>query len=277
MKLAIASGKGGTGKTTVAVSLALTAAEKGPVQFLDCDVEAPNGHIFLKPHIQESTHCFLTVPSVLEEKCTYCGKCKDICRYKAITVFGETIMFFKEMCHSCGGCFLVCPEDALIEDRREIGVVEKGHARNIAFVHGKLRIGEAMAPPLIKAVKEEISPNGLAIIDAPPGTSCPVIEVLKDADFTILVTEPTPFGLHDLQLTVDVLRILQKPFSVILNRADLGDNRTEQWCRDQHIPILMKIPFDRGIAEDYAIGKALVVSRPDMKESFAAVLAEVVK
>jgi MinD superfamily P-loop ATPase len=273
MKLAVASGKGGTGKTTVAVSLALAA--KGPVQLLDCDVEEPNAYIFLRPVIEKSTSCTLTVPAPREENCTYCGKCRDLCRFNAITVFGRTIMVFPELCHSCRGCFLVCPEGALAEGKREVGTVEMGQAGEILFVHGILRIGEAMSPPLINAVKAEAAPRGLVILDAPPGTSCPMIATIKDADYTLLVTEPTPFGLHDLKLAVAVIRRLGGPFGVILNRADMGDDKVETWCRDEGVPLHMKIPFDRRIAEGYARGEPLVESRPELRRAFEELVKDV--
>ena len=277
MKLAVASGKGGTGKTIVSVSLALAA--KGPVQLLDCDVEEPNAHIFFSPSIEQKKRCTLTVPSVIESNCTYCGKCRDICRFNAITVFNKIIMTFPELCHSCRGCFLICPEDALAEAEREIGFVEKGHANGISFVQGKLRIGEAMSPPLIKAVKAEAetSPECLVILDSPPGTSCPVIATVNDADYTLLVTEPTPFGLYDLKLAVGMLRKLKRSFGVILNRSDLGNGDVETWCRQENIPIHLNIPFDRRIAEGYARGEPLIVSRPDLRSSFESLLEELVQ
>jgi len=277
MKLAVASGKGGTGKTIVSVSLALAA--KGPVQLLDCDVEEPNAHIFFSLSMEQKNRCTLTVPSVIESNCTYCGKCRDICRFNAITVFNKIIMTFPELCHSCRGCFLICPEDALAETEREIGFVEKGHANGISFVQGKLRIGEAMSPPLIKAVKAEAetSPECLVILDSPPGTSCPVIATVNDADYTLLVTEPTPFGLYDLKLAVGMLRKLKRSFGVILNRSDLGNGDVETWCRQENIPIHLNIPFDRRIAEGYARGEPLIVSRPDLRSSFESLLEELVQ
>jgi len=277
MKLAVASGKGGTGKTTVSVSLALAA--RGPVQLLDCDVEEPNAHIFFRPSIEQKNRCTLTVPSVIESNCTYCGKCRDICRFNAITVFNKIIMTFPELCHSCRGCFLICPEDALAETEREIGFVEKGHANGIFFVQGKLRIGEAMSPPLIKAVKAEAETSSecLVILDSPPGTSCPVIATVNDADYTLLVTEPTPFGLYDLKLAVGMLRKLKRSFGVILNRSDMGNEAVETWCRQENIPIHLKIPFDRRIAEGYARGEPLIVSRPDLRSSFESLLEELVQ
>ncbi len=272
MKIAIASGKGGTGKTTVAISLAL--ATKGPAQYVDCDVEEPNGHIFLRPDITSSREIFLTVPGIIEEKCTFCGKCRDLCQFNAITVFGKTIMSFPELCHSCGGCFLVCSDEAIAEEKRLIGVMEKGTAGKIDFVHGILRVGEAMAVPLIEAVKDEIDNDRLVIVDAPPGTSCPVVATVTNSDYTLLVTEPTPFGLHDLKLAVGVLRKLDIPFGVIINRSDLGDKKTEEWCHEEKIKIHMKIPFDRKIAEGYAVGAPLTESRPELHGSFAALLEE---
>ena len=277
MKLAVASGKGGTGKTIVSVSLALAAKE--PVQLLDCDVEEPNAHIFLCPSIEQKNRCTLTIPSVIESKCTYCGKCRDICRFNAITVFNKIIMTFPELCHSCRGCFLICPEDALAEAEREIGFVEKGHANGISFVQGKLRIGEAMSPPLIKAVKAEAETSAecLVILDSPPGTSCPVIATVNDADYTLLVTEPTPFGLYDLKLAVGMLRKLKRSFGVLLNRSDLGNEDVETWCGQENIPIHLKVPFDRRIAEGYARGEPLIVSRPDLRSSFESLLEKLVQ
>jgi len=272
VKIAVASGKGGTGKTTVSVSLALTA--QGQVQYVDCDVEEPNGHIFLSPVIRTKREIHLVVPRVMEERCSYCGKCRDLCRFHAITVFGRTIMTFADLCHSCGGCFLVCPEDALARDKRLVGVVEKGHAGGVAFVHGRMRVGEAMAVPLIRAVKEECADDGLIIVDAPPGTSCPLVATVKDCDYALLVTEATPFGLHDLRITVGVLRKLELPFGVIINRADIGDARTEKWCLEENIKVHMQIPFDRKIAEGYAAGDPLIASRPELRASFAHVLEE---
>ena len=262
MQIAVASGKGGTGKTIVSTSLALCAP--GPVQYLDCDVEEPNGYIFLKPEFTSHERCTVIVPRILEEKCTYCGKCRDICRFNAITLFSRTIMTFSEMCHSCLGCFQVCPEGAIVRDEQEIGVLETGMAGNIGFVHGRMRVGEAMGVPLLKAVKKKADKEALVIIDAPPGTSCPFVEAISDADYVILVTEPTPFGLHDLKLAAEVMFNFSKPFGVIINRADLGDGRVEQWCRENNIPVLLTIPFYRKISEGYARGQCLVESSPGL-------------
>ncbi|MBU0681891.1 MAG: ATP-binding protein [Proteobacteria bacterium] len=275
MQIAVASGKGGTGKTTVSTSLALCAGSA--VQFLDCDVEEPNGHIFLKPELTESIRHTVTIPRILTDHCTYCGKCRNICRFNAITMFGQTIISFTELCHSCLGCFLVCEDNAIVRDSREIGVVERGQVGDIDFVHGRIRVGEPMAVPLIKAVKTKARKESLVIIDAPPGTSCPFVESVCDADFVLLVTEPTPFGLHDLKLTVQVLRTFAKPCGVLINRADLGDERVERWCQVENIPVMMKIPFDRIIAEGYARGETLVESRPALRKPLENLLQELVQ
>ncbi len=275
MQIAVASGKGGTGKTIVSTSLALCAAALGPVQYLDCDVEEPNGHIFLKPNLTIHERCTVIVPQIIEGKCTYCGKCRDICRFNAITLFANTIMSFPEMCHSCLGCFLVCPENALARAEREIGVLERGMAGAVDFVHGRMRVGEAMGVPLLKAVKKKVNPDALVIIDAPPGTSCPFVAAISDADFVILVTEPTPFGLHDLKLAVEVLRNFRKPCGVIINRADLGDDRVDVWCAEKQIPVLLRIPFDRKIAEGYARGVPMVGSKPELQPVLQAMLKEI--
>ncbi len=271
MQIAVASGKGGTGKTTISTSLALSADTD--VQYLDCDVEEPNGHIFLKPKLTYSETCWVTIPKLDESRCTACGKCRDICAFNAIAQFGETVMIFPEMCHSCLGCFRVCEEDALLEDRREIGVLESGMAGNIDFVHGRVRIGEAMGIPLLKAVKKKADPEKLIILDAPPGTSCPFVESINDADYVILVTEPTPFGLHDLKLAVTVLKNFNIPGGIIINRSDLGDDRVQRYCEDEQIPILMEIPFQRSIAEGYARGQNLVDTVPELRDSFRELLA----
>lgn len=273
MRIAIVSGKGGTGKTMISVSLALAAQQD--VFYVDCDVEEPNGHIFLKPHIEDRKEITLTVPQVDEEKCSFCGKCRDICQFNAITVFDKTIMSFPEMCHSCGGCFLVCPDDALIKKKRIIGMLEKGNAGKIGFIHGILRIGEAMAVPLINAVKNECPEDTLIILDGPPGTSCPMVETINNVDYILLVTEATPFGLHDLKLAVAVLRKLGKPCGVIINKSDLGDKSTLNWCRNENLTVHLQIPFDRDIAAEYASGTPLLTHHPELKDSFTSLLTEI--
>jgi MinD superfamily P-loop ATPase len=256
MVVSIASGKGGTGKTTVAANLA--AALEKDIVFLDCDVEEPNAHLFLRPNIDYSEIITVPVPDIDLEKCNFCGKCADFCQFNAISVIGENIITFLELCHSCGGCILICPEKAISEKPREIGLLEHGFSKDIEFVHGRLKIGEVMAVPLIEKVKKHIDSQKTVIIDASPGTSCPVITTVKDSDFVILVTEPTPFGLYDLRLAVGVARILKLPIGVIVNRADLGDEGVFEYCRKEEIPILMTIPFERAVAETYAKGELLV-------------------
>jgi len=266
MIISIASGKGGTGKTTVATNLAMSF--ESDVQLLDCDVEEPNSHLFIQPSIEGVRTITTPVPEVDKEKCTLCGKCADICQFKAIVVIADTVLTFPEMCHSCGGCVEVCPEKAITETERELGVIENGHRDALEFVHGKLRIGEAMAPPLIKKVREYTRENMLTIIDAPPGTSCPVIASMKNADFILLVTEPTPFGLNDLKLAVGAVRILGIPCGLVINRSDTGDDQVRQYVEEEKLPVLMEIPFDRRIAEAYSRGEMIVEIYPEWKERF---------
>jgi MinD superfamily P-loop ATPase len=271
MIISVASGKGGTGKTTVAVNLAL-ALDK--VQLLDCDVEEPNAHLFLNPLIEQKLPSTVLIPEVDESKCTYCGKCREVCAYHAIAVLPKndktqgSILLFPHLCHGCGGCSLLCPEKAIREVNKEIGVVEIGKSGTIQFIHGRLNIGEIMSPPLIKHVKKHIDLSRTVIIDAPPGTSCPVIATVKGSDFCILVTEPTPFGLHDLTLAVEVLRKMNIPFGVIINRAGIGDERVDQYCHQESIPILMHIPYDRKIAEAYSEGIPFIKVQPEYKYEF---------
>ncbi len=266
MIISVASGKGGTGKTTVATNLAFSL-ETG-VRILDCDVEEPNCHLFLKPVIEEQETVFATVPDIDEEKCTYCKKCVEICRFKAIAVFGETILTFPELCHDCGGCMVVCPEDAVSETGRELGLFEKGHSNQIEFAHGRLRIGEAMSPPLIRQVRTFVQPDRINIIDAPPGTSCPVIAATKETDFVLMVTEPTPFGLHDLKLGVEAVKILGIPCGLVINRSDMGTDAVRKYAEQENLPILLEIPFDRKIAEIYSRGGLIAEEMPEWKETF---------
>lgn len=272
-KISIASGKGGTGKTTVAVALALALGENA--QLLDCDVEEPNCHLFVKPEITRTERVTLPVPVVDESLCTYCGRCAEVCKFGAITVLPNTVVTFHNMCHGCGSCGLFCPEDAISESERELGVVEAGRAFSFSFVQGRLRVGEAMSPPLIKAVKGEMDPGKIAIIDAPPGTSCPVIAAIKDTDYALLVTEPTPFGLNDLVLAVEAARELSLPVGVVLNRSDLGDNGVKTFCRKENIPVLMDIPFQRKIARTYAQGGSLLDADPSYGERLREVIDKI--
>lgn len=266
MNISVASGKGGTGKTTVATNLALSL--KDNVQLLDCDVEEPNSHIFVKPHIKETKSVFVQVPKINKEKCTGCGKCGEVCEYNAIAVVNKKVLVFPELCHGCGSCSYFCPENAIEEENKEIGITEVGKRGKVGFVHGKLHLGQMMAPPVIKDVKNYIGKNKISIIDAPPGTSCPVITAIQDTDFVILVTEPTPFGLNDLKLGVEVVRKLGLRFGVVINRSDLGNDETDRYCREERIPVLMRIPFKKEIAEAYSKGKSIVENSSSYKKEF---------
>jgi len=273
MKIAVASGKGGTGKTTVSVNLA--SVFPGDVMLADCDVEEPNAHLFLKTSGHEEKIIGLPVPDVNEELCNGCGGCAKICQFSAIVTFGTTPLVFPEMCHGCGGCALVCPTKAISEQNRRIGVIETSRAKNITLVTGKLDIGVALAPPLIRAVKNTLPADAPAILDAPPGTSCPVIAAIRDSDFVLLVTEPTPFGLHDLSLAADMVRELNLPFGVLVNRMGSGDHRVHEFCQKGNIPILMEIPDDRQIAEHYSRGILIVDALPQYREHFENLLEKI--
>jgi len=267
MILSVASGKGGTGKTLVATSLALSL-EQGTVQLLDCDVEEPNAHILLRPQIDSSRPVTVPVPAVDKERCTFCGLCSEACAYNAIAVAGRTVLVFRELCHGCGACSYVCPAEAISEEPRQVGVVESGRAGGVRFVGGRLNVSEAMAGPLIRAVKKLADAKATVILDAPPGTSCPVVETIRGSDFCVLVTEPTPFGLSDLTIAVEVAREMNVPCGVVINRDGLGDEGVERYCAQEGIPVLMRIPFDRRIAEAYCRGETLAAAMPSWQEAF---------
>jgi MinD superfamily P-loop ATPase len=274
MIISIASGKGGTGKTTVAVNLALSLP-KGTVQLIDCDVEEPNSHLFLSPTIHQVTSVGIPVPRIDESKCTYCGKCAKVCEYHAIAVILKNVLVFDELCHGCGACSYLCPEKAIFEVEREIGIVQEGNANGINFVNGVLNIGEPMASPLIRRVKQKVQKERIVILDAPPGTACPVIESVKGSDFCLLVTEPTPFGLNDLELAVGMLEKLGIPKGVVVNKADIGDRGVWDYCTMKNIPILMEIPMDRKIAESYSKGIPLVIENPSYIPQFLNLIEKV--
>jgi MinD superfamily P-loop ATPase len=266
MIISVASGKGGTGKTTVATNLAVSVS--GKVRLLDCDVEEPNSHLFINPVFEDARVVTTPVPEIDEKKCTHCGKCAEICQFKAIVVLGKTVLPFENLCHSCGGCIRACPANAIRWKERELGVIRKGYRNDLEFIDGTLRIGEAMSPPLIRNVRAVAGKDGLTIIDAPPGTSCPVITAMKGTDFVLLVTEPTPFGLHDLKLALGAVRILNIPCGLVINRADMGDGKVKEYADEESLPILMDIPFERAIAEAYSRGELIVEKMPHWKNRF---------
>jgi len=251
MKIVVASGKGGTGKTSIAINLALST---GANQYLDCDVEEPNAHIFLKGKETSQIPVEILVPVIDKSKCTFCGECSRFCQYNALFVVGDTAMVFPELCHSCGGCSIVCPEGAISEVPRNIATIHKLQINDMELVYGNLNVGEPLAVPVISAVKDQTLSEGLVILDAPPGTACPVVESISNADVCIMVTEPTPFGLHDLEIATEVVTQLDVPVGVVVNFAGVGDQAVYDFCENQGIPVLMMVPFNRRIAELYSKG-----------------------
>ena len=276
MIVSIASGKGGTGKTTLAVNLALSLPRE-TVQLIDCDVEEPNAHLFLHLRMDHLSPVIIPVPRIDESKCTFCGKCAQICEYHALIVFPKAVLVFDELCHGCGACSYLCPEKAIQEVEREIGIIEEGSADGLSFAHGVLNVGEPMASPVIRKVKERVRRDRVVLLDAPPGTACPVIETVKGSDVCLLVTEPTPFGLNDLKLAVGMVKSLDVPVGVVVNKADVGDRSVWDYCASEKIPILMEIPMDRKIAESYSIGVPIVVEHPSYMQGFKDLFQEVEK
>jgi MinD superfamily P-loop ATPase len=273
MIISIASGKGGTGKTTVATNLALCLSNKA--QLLDCDVEEPNAHLFLNPVFQKKEPVFAPVPQIDLEKCTFCKKCMNICRFGALAVLKKEVLVFENLCHSCGGCFEVCPENAVIEKKRTLGVIGHGAVNGMPFINGRLDIGQVMVPPIIKKVRSYTNPDLITIIDAPPGTSCPVIAAMNKADFIVLVTEPTPFGLHDLKLAVETVKILDIPCGIVINRVGIGNDEVNKYAEKENIPILMEIPFDKKIAQIYSNGLMIVEELPEYREKFLVLFQKI--
>ena len=274
MIIAIASGKGGTGKTTVAVNLAY--AFDCEIQLLDCDVEEPNVQLFLKGAPLAMEEVAIPVPQIDESLCDGCGECSRFCEYNAIVSFGTKPLVFADMCHGCGGCMKVCPRRAIREIDNRIGVIETFRAGKISLIQGRLDVGAAMAPPLIRAVKRKIDHKTPAILDAPPGTSCPVITTLRETDFVALVTEPTPFGLNDLILTVEAVREMHLPFGIIINRAGSGDERVNSYCTAEQIPVLLEIPDDRRIAEAYSRGELIGQVFPEYRRLFVTIINNII-
>jgi MinD superfamily P-loop ATPase len=265
MIVAVASGKGGTGKTSVAVNMALSV---GNVQLLDCDVEEPNAYIFLKPKISQTKAVTVLVPVVNEKLCNRCRKCSDFCQYNALFVASREVMVFPDLCHSCGGCKIVCPAEAISEEPRRIGTLKSGAVGNVELVYGELDVQRPMAVPIIAKVKQQIRKDKNVILDSPPGTSCSVIQTVKGCDFCVLVTEPTPFGLHDLKIIVQVLEIMKIPCGVVINRAGVGDKKVYEFCEEKNIPVLLEIPYDKRIAKLYSQGIPFSQEMPEWKQKF---------
>ncbi len=271
MRIVVASGKGGTGKTTVATSLAFIASEQESVRLMDCDVEAPNARLFLDPLIDSHKEVGVLIPQVDENLCNFCGKCAQVCQFHAIAVIGKKILIFPELCHGCGSCTLICPERAISEKLEVMGELSGGSAvQDIEFAQGIMKIGEPMAVPIIRELKRwaPVRLPTVEIRDAPPGASCPVVETIRGADFALLVTEPTPFGLHDLKQVVAITRELGIPAGVVINRDGIGDDGVEVYCAEINLPILMRIPMERRIAEAIASGKLLVEAAPEYHQAF---------
>ena len=271
MIIAVASGKGGTGKTTISVALSLSVEE--PVNLLDCDVEEPNADIFFNLNDINKTTVTVPVPEVDNDKCTFCGKCQEICQFNAITVLKNKVLVFDELCHSCGGCEKICPENAISEIQKPIGTITAARTNSLSFAQGRLDIGRAMSPPLIRAVKNRIDNTILNIIDCPPGNSCPVITAVNGADYIILVTEASPFGLHDLKLAVDAVKELNIPFGVIVNRATPNYHGVNNFCKSQNIDILLEIPESLEVAKAYSGGHTLLVAMPELKPEIVKIVS----
>lgn len=277
IKIAVASGKGGTGKSTVSINLAyLLSEEFEDVTLIDCDVEEPNCHIFLNPDISKREKIYLSVPEIDNGKCIACGKCVDICQFNVLALVKQKVISFPELCHSCGGCWISCPVDAIKKGKREVGEIEIGKSEKINFIQGKSRISEAMSPPLIKAVKKAANSHRIQILDSPPGTSCPVIAAVEGVDYVVMVTEPTPFGLYDLKLAVDVMKKLNKKFGIVINRSSENDYLIENYAAFENVDIIAKIPDSRKIAECYSRGEIVIKELPEFKENFKP-LVEVIR
>jgi MinD superfamily P-loop ATPase len=269
VKLAVLSGKGGTGKTTVSASLAF-ALDK--CQYIDCDVEEPNGAIFLKPVLQESYQVKVPVPEVDSDKCNGCGACAKACQFNALAVIKGKVLLFPEICHHCGACSLACPTGAIHEIERVIGVVETDAAGS--FLHGRLNIGEPISIPIIRELKKRINEKLPVILDCPPGASCTVAQSIDGCDYCILVTEPTPFGLHDLKIAVELIKKVGIPFGAVVNKATENQRMIQDFCKENEIEILLEIPFSREIAENYSQGILPVQANPDWIKRFQEVYAK---
>lgn len=278
MNIAVASGKGGTGKTTVATSLALALVTDTPLLFLDCDVEAPNAHLLLRPDLAQCGEATVLFPRIDESLCDRCGICAEVCQYHAVVRAGEQMLVFPELCHGCGSCALNCPTGAITETPHVLGTLESGlTSEGIRFGRGVLHIGQPLAVPVIRQLKQAFPARSeeTVIIDAPPGTSCPVVETIHGADYVLLVTEPTPFGLHDLKLAYELTRELGLPAGVIINRDGIGNRQVEDFCAATGIPVLLRIPMDREVAAGIAQGIPLVTLKPEYRQLFRQLFSTV--
>lgn len=278
MRIAVASGKGGTGKTTIATSLALSLMANGEVHYVDCDVEAPNGHIFLHPKITHQSNAVILIPVINKDICSLCGRCVEVCEFHALAKIGKVIMTFPQLCHGCGSCTIHCPEHAIEELANPIGVIESGvTAQGLMFSQGRLNISEPMATPIIRQLKKSITgvEDSIIVLDAPPGASCSVVETLQNVDFALLVTEPTPFGVHDLKQIFGIVTEMGIPAGVIINREKVPFLPLETLCSDFNLPILMHIPFDRRIASGLAKGLTLLVVNPDYSQILTNVFHQI--
>jgi MinD superfamily P-loop ATPase len=274
MRIAVLSGKGGTGKTLVSVNLAC-AAEKAV--YVDCDVEEPNGHLFLKPEITEKQSVTVTVPEIDMSKCTGCRKCVDFCKYNALALLKDKLMIFYEVCHSCGGCILFCPTKALSKKQREIGTIEEGVSDNVTVLTGCLNTGEVSGVPIIKGLMEKLSAQDIVVIDCPPGSACIVMESIREADCCILVAEPTLFGAHNLAMVYDLVKLFNKPFGVVLNKCLSGENPSEKFCRENKINILTEIPYDDNLGKLNSKGLVAVRESGQYKKLFQKLLDNISK
>ena len=278
MRIAVASGKGGTGKTTIATSLALSLVSQIAVWYIDCDVEAPNGHLFLKPNLQQQAPAVTLIPQIQADRCSLCGKCVEVCQFHALAKVGPSILVFPQLCHGCGSCTWNCPEQAICEIANPIGLLEAGlTADGIQFCHGKLTISEPMPTPVIRQLKRWMQPpeEALVILDAPPGASCSVVETLRGAEYAILVTEPTPFGLHDLKQMVAIIREMGIPAGIVINRDGIGDRQTETYIARNHLPILLRVPFRKALAKGIAAGLSLIDVMPEYRTELIDVVNQI--
>jgi MinD superfamily P-loop ATPase len=273
MRIAIASGKGGTGKTIVSTNLASVAVQNGRVvAYVDCDVEEPNGHVFLNPQVTSRQSILRAVPQVDSDVCVLCDECSEICQYSAIVRVSRKVLVYPELCHACGGCTRVCPEDAISKTMLPIGELQVGSSGALRFAGGTLNVGEHMSPPAIRAVKKATPEADVVLLDSPPGTSCPAVEAVRDCDLAVLVTEPTPFGLNDLKLAVEMVRALKIPLGIIVNRAGPRNNGVHEYCGRAGLPVFGEIPDDRAVAEAYSRGELACQTVPTYRTRIEDIL-----